>query len=130
MATLQVDIVTPEKVVFSGPADEIAAPGVGGEFDVLPDHALFLSLLRAGIVTVRTKGATKRFVVGRGFAEAGPDRVVLLTDSCEAAEGVDKAAAQKMLEKADGVIADSAPDSEERLGAEQAAELARARLEA
>lgn len=127
---LNVDIVTPEKIVYSGPADEVSAPGVLGEFDVLPEHALFLSLLRAGTVTVRSKGSSKRFVVGRGFAEAGPQRVVVLVDSCEVAESVDKAAAQAQLQRAEAVILDSAPDTEERLAAERDVELARARLEA
>jgi F-type H+-transporting ATPase subunit epsilon len=127
---LNVDIVTPEKIVYSGPADGVSAPGVLGEFDVLPEHALFLSLLRAGTVTVRSKGAAKRFVVGRGFAEAGPQRVVVLVDSCEAADSVDKAAAQALLQRAEAVILDSAPDTEERLAAERDVELARARLEA
>lgn len=127
---LNVDIVTPEKIVYSGPADEVSAPGVLGEFDVLPDHALFLSLLRAGTVTVRSKGSAKRFVVGRGFAEAGPQRVVVLVDSCEPVEAVDKAAAQVLLQKAEAVLLDSAPDSEERLTAERNVELARARLDA
>lgn len=127
---LTVDIVTPEKVVYSGPADEVAAPGVLGEFDVLPDHALFLSLLRAGVVTVRTKGGAKRFVVGRGFAEAGPERITLVIDSCEAVENVDRAAAQKLVERGEAVIADSVPGSEEHLKAQQDVELGRARLEA
>ncbi len=127
---LVLDIVTPEKVVFSGPADEVSAPGVLGEFDVLPDHALFLSLLRAGLVSVRTKTGVKRFVVGRGFAEAGPERLVLLTDSCEAAETVDKAAAAKVVELAEIAIGQSQPGSEERLKAEHDLELGRARLEA
>lgn len=129
MSGLHVDIVTPEKIVFSGSADEIRVPGVNGEFGVLPDHALFLSLLRGGILTL-TGPQSKRFVIGRGFAEAGPDRVVVLTDSCEAAEGVDKAAAAKLLADTDRVLADSAADSDERLVAERDAELARARLEA
>lgn len=127
---LNVDIVTPERVVFSGPANEVRAPGVHGEFGILPDHALFLSLLRAGVVTVSAAGGTQRFVVGRGFAEAGPDRLVVLTDSCEAADGIDKGAAKAALEQAEGVLADSQPGTEEHLRAEQAAELALARLEA
>lgn len=129
MSGLHVDIVTPEKIVFSGSADEIRVPGVNGEFGVLPDHALFLSLLRGGILTV-TGPQNRRFIIGRGFAEAGADRVVVLTDSCESTEGVDKTAAAALLAESDRVLADSAAESDERLVAERNAELARARLEA
>ncbi len=129
MSGLHVDIVTPEKIVFSGSADEIRVPGVNGEFGVLPDHALFLSLLKGGILTI-TGPQSKRFIIGRGFAEAGADRVVVLTDSCESTDGVDKTAAAALLADADRVLADSAAESDERLVAERNAELARARLEA
>ncbi|MCB9680036.1 MAG: ATP synthase F1 subunit epsilon [Alphaproteobacteria bacterium] len=128
--SLNVDIVTPEKVVYSGRADEVRVPGVNGEFGVLPDHALLLSLVKAGVVTVMNAGKSTRYVVGRGFAEAGPDRVVLLTDSCESADGVDKAAARELLTHAEAVIVDTAPGTDARLTAERDAELARARLEA
>jgi F-type H+-transporting ATPase subunit epsilon len=128
LVALQIDIVTPERVVFSGQADVVSAPGWLGEFSVLPDHALFLSLLRAGVVSVTTGQGTKRFVVGRGFAEVGPDRVVLLTDLAEPADKADRAGAQKLLESAERVMADSEPGTAEREAAERDAELAQARL--
>lgn len=130
MAELIVDIVTPEKQVFSGPADEIRVPGHGGEFGVLPDHTLFLSLVRPGIASVVAKGATKRFVVGSGFAEAGPDRVVILTDACEDAATVDKAAAQVALEAAGKALEEAEPGSEAHRIASREAAMAAARLEA
>jgi F-type H+-transporting ATPase subunit epsilon len=129
MSDLVVDVVTPERVVFSGPAHEARVPGVAGEFGVLPGHANFLSLLRAGVATLVTPDGTKRFVIGRGFAEAGPERLVILTDLYDSGEGIDRAKAQKELDEAQLAMAATAADSEERLQAEQAAELARARLD-
>lgn len=126
---LNIDIVTPERKFYSGPADEVRAPGVNGEFGILPDHTLFLSLLRGGVVTVTSGASRKRFVIGRGFAEAGPERVVILTDLCQPAEAVDKAEAQQDLARAEAVLADSVPDSPERLAAERDVELSRARLD-
>ncbi len=128
MADLVVDIVTPEKVVFSGKAREVRAPGAEGEFGILPEHAGLLSLLRAGIAAVDTGSGTRRFVVGRGFAEAGAERVVLLTDSCEPAEQVDKAEAQALLADAEARLASAESGSEAAIAAARDAEVAAARL--
>ena len=49
MADLQVDIVTPQKLIYSGSASEVRAPGWEGQFDVLPGHSLFLALLHGGV---------------------------------------------------------------------------------
>ncbi len=80
---LHVEIVTPRKVAWTGTATDVQAPGELGEFGVLPRHVPFLTVLAPGIVKVRSGSTVLRFQVGAGFAEAGPDRVVLLVDSCE-----------------------------------------------
>ncbi|MFT7517932.1 MAG: F-type H+-transporting ATPase subunit epsilon [Kiritimatiellia bacterium] len=105
MSDLQVDIVTPQKLVYSGRATEVRAPGWEGEFDVLPGHASLLALMHGGILTLETAEGSKRFVVGRGFAEAGPDRVTILTDRCLTKEQVDRAEAEKLRIEAQGELA-------------------------
>ena len=130
MSELHVDIVTPEKTVFSGRATELRVPGFEGELGVLPGHAAVLVVLRGGVTTVVTDSGTTRVITGRGFVEAGGERAVVLADSCELAGQSDKTAAQRELEAAERVIADSMDGSDERASAEQAAERARARLEA
>jgi len=82
VAALKVEIVTPRAVVWKGEADSVQAPGEAGEFGVLPSHIPFLTPLRPGIVTVRDGQGSRRYQVTTGFAEAGPDRVVILTESC------------------------------------------------
>ncbi|MFN7145046.1 MAG: ATP synthase F1 subunit epsilon [Myxococcota bacterium] len=83
MAELHVEIVTPRKVAWTGTATDVQAPGGLGEFGVLPKHIPFLTTLVPGVVKVRTAKGVQRFQIGAGFAEAGPDRVVILADSCE-----------------------------------------------
>jgi F-type H+-transporting ATPase subunit epsilon len=83
MSDLHVEIVTPRKVAWKGTATDVQAPGELGEFGVLPRHIPFLTVLQPGIVKVRGPSGVLRFQVGAGFAEAGPDRVVLLVDSCD-----------------------------------------------
>lgn len=83
---LNVRIVTPRKIVFEGVADGVQAPGELGEFGVLPGHIPLVTTLRPGTVVVH--GTPRRtFKVGTGFAEAGPDRVTLLVETCEEVEG-------------------------------------------
>lgn len=130
MSQITVDIVTPLRRVFSGPATEIRVPGALGEFGVLPGHTIFLSLLRAGVATVNTADGVKRFVIGRGFAEAGPERLVLLTDSCEDADSVDKAAAREAANAAEALLISADPGSDAFLTAAADLELNTARLEA
>jgi F-type H+-transporting ATPase subunit epsilon len=127
---IQVDILTPKRQAFSGPANEVRAPGWEGEFGVLPGHAALLSLLRGGICTVVTDKGEQRFVVGRGFAEVGPGHVTLLTDVAEPVEGVDKAAAQREIEAAEQAMASLSVESAEFKLAEERLEVARARLRA
>ena len=106
MADLTVAIVTPEREVYNGPAADVRAPGWEGEFDVLPGHERYLSLLRGGLVSLVAPDGPRRWVVGRGFAEVGDDKVVILVDRCETAEQIDKAAVQADLEAAEKALAE------------------------
>ncbi len=130
MGGIHLDIVTPERQVWSGAASEVRVPGWLGEFGVLPDHASFLSLLRAGPLVVTEGGGETRFIVGRGFAEAGPDRVVILTEVCQAPEDVDKDAARTALAEAEQILDSADPLAGAYAAAEAKAELAQARLDA
>jgi F-type H+-transporting ATPase subunit epsilon len=129
MATeLSVEIVTPRAIAWSGTASDVQAPGLLGEFGVYPKHIPYLTVLKPGVVKVRANGQVKAFVVGEGFAEAGPDRVVLLCDSCEALEGVDKDAARRELAEAEAVLKVAAHGTPEHTAASKKQVMARAKL--
>ncbi len=80
---LQVRIVTPRRVFWEGQAISVQAPGTLGEFGVLPKHIPYLTTLKPGPVKIETTDGKFKFNIGVGFAEAGPDRVTILTESCE-----------------------------------------------
>lgn len=130
MSTITVDVVTPQRVVFSGAVAEIRVSGQYGEFGVLAQHAHLLSNIRAGILTLVGESATTRFLVGRGFAEAGPDRVVVLTDSCEDPAGIDKDAARQAYDEALTRRGSEARGSEAWKIADRDVEMAAARMSA
>lgn len=127
---LSVQIVTPRSVAWSGQAIEVLAPGELGEFGVLTNHTPLLTTLRAGVVKVRTESGVERFVVGTGFAEAGPDRVVILTESCEEAGKVNPEKAQADLAEAEAQLKAATVGSPAHIAATRKIALARARLAA
>lgn len=127
---LQVEIVTPEASAFSGPASEVILPAWEGEMGILPQHDAVLALLRAGRCTVTDKDGAHQWVVGRGFAEVGPDRVTILTDSCEIVSEIDKEKAAKDAAEAEQILATADVTSEQWRQAKIAAEHAAARLKA
>ena len=101
---IDLEIVTPKGSALKVAVDEVTAPSVQGEFGVLPGHVPLLAALRTGLVTYRQGGDTKRCAVGRGFAEAGPNRVVILTDRYIEREQIDPVLVRKDLAEVQGKI--------------------------
>jgi F-type H+-transporting ATPase subunit epsilon len=94
---IQLEIVTPRGSALKASVDEVTAPSVAGEFGVLPGHLPLLAALRTGIVTYKQQGETKRCAVGGGFAEAGPDRLVILTNEYTERASIDPVVVRKDL---------------------------------
>ncbi len=93
MATFHFDLVSPEKLLFSGEVDQVDAPGAEGDFGVLAGHAALVSALRPGIMTVTVNGQAQRMVILGGFAEVGPDgRLTVLADLADSIEDFDRTA--------------------------------------
>lgn len=92
------DLVTPERTLFSGAVLELIAPGVLGEFGVLPGHANMLAELTAGRLSYRDETGEKRMAAAGGFAEVTGDRVTVLLDDAVYAEDLDPAALGKEIE--------------------------------
>lgn len=78
---MQLQLITPEKILFEGEAAYISVPGMLGDFGVLPGHAPFVSTLKEGTVMVDlASGEKKTFAVASGIAEVLPEKCVLLVD--------------------------------------------------
>jgi F-type H+-transporting ATPase subunit epsilon len=80
---IQLDVVTPEKLAFTGEVDEVTLPGALGEFGVLPGHAFFLSELKPGAMHFRKAGEDDYFAINRGIAEVTPAKVTVLVQTAE-----------------------------------------------
>ena len=100
MASLTLELVTPEKVAAQGEAEFVVLPAFEGEMGVLPNHAPFLVQLKPGEVRVTQQGEVRRFAVSGGFAEIKDNKVSLFAETAEMAEQIDAERAKQALEKA------------------------------
>jgi F-type H+-transporting ATPase subunit epsilon len=94
MATLTLDIVTPERRVVSVACDEVRAPGTQGGFGVRKDHTPFMSALEPGRLTYVEGGREHHYAIGGGFLQVADNKVIVLADSAEARDEIDVARAE------------------------------------
>ncbi len=98
---LKLDIVTPYGSVFSDEVDEITAAGSEGEFGVFPQHAPFITMLKTGMLTCKRGSENLFFFVSGGYAEVGPDKVIILGDSAERSDDIDVERAKAAMKRAE-----------------------------
>lgn len=123
-STIQVDVVSAEGEIFSGPATMVFAPASQGDIGVAPRHAPLLSMLKPGEVRVQTpQGEELFFFVGGGAIEVQPQRVTVLADTALRAADIDEAAAVAAKQRAEEALKDRTSHISQ---AEALAELARA----
>jgi F-type H+-transporting ATPase subunit epsilon len=97
MATFHFELVSPDKISFSGEVDQVDVPGSEGDFGVLAGHAPLIALLRPGLMTVYAGGEQTKLVVLGGFAEVGLDGLTVLADVATSLEDLDRAALQAQI---------------------------------
>lgn len=119
MASFAFELVSPERLLISGQADEVTAPGVEGEFTVLVNHAPFITVLKPGIVTVKSGGNTQRLYVRGGFAEVNPEGLTILADFAVPVEELTSAVFAKETEIAEAVLAHAQSDEAKRRATER-----------
>src|ERR1700744_3402605 len=91
MATFHFDLVSPEKLAFSGDVDQVDSPGAEGDFGVLAGHAPVVAALRPGILTVSSGGARQKIIVLGGLAEVSDKGLTVLADVATSVQDLDRA---------------------------------------
>lgn len=127
---LQVELVSPERILYSGEADMVIARTTDGEIAFMTGHAPFIGSLGIGAVTIRaSEGDDVQAAVHEGFVEVTDDRVTILSDVAELVEDIDPSRAQRALERAEQDRGKGGDDEEAEERAEAAARRARLRVE-
>ena len=111
--TLIVEIVTPEKIVYTNEVEMVVAPTIDGEIGVLPLHAPLVGALKGGEVRVKQGDTVEWFAVSGGYIQVHEDKVIVLADDAEIASQIDVERAQAAKDLAEQRLSEVAAGSEE-----------------
>jgi len=107
MATFHFDLVSPEKLLFSGEVNQVDMPGTEGDLGVLAGHAPLVTTLRPGILVIHGEGGALRVVVNGGFAEVGPAGLTVLSDMAVPVDEFDRAVLAGEIKDTEEDVADA-----------------------
>ena len=109
---LKFELVSPEKLVFSGEVNQVDVPGAEGDLGVLEGHAPTVATLRPGILTVHAAGGSQRIVVLGGFAEVSASGLTVLADVAEDAASIDRGMIESRIGELEQRVAKTEAGSE------------------
>ena len=101
---LLLEIVTPERLAYSGEVDSVQLPGSEGELGVLPHHAPLVSTLGVGELRIRKGGTEESFAIVGGFLQVRPDKVVVMAETADLASDIDLEKAQEARREAERAL--------------------------
>ena len=117
MATLKLEIVTPDAKVYSDDVEMVTLPAIEGEMGIYPQHVPLMTQIVAGEVIARKGGRDEFLAVGEGFVEITGDHVAILTDMAIAAENIDEAKAEEARRRAEARLAEKLDDEQAAMAA-------------
>ena len=106
MATFHFDLVSPEKLAFSGEVDQVDIPGVEGDFGVLAGHAPVVAAIRPGILTVTIGGSHEKIIVLGGLAEVSDNGLTVLADVATSIKDLDREAFASQISEMEAKLAE------------------------
>jgi len=101
---IQLEIVTPERLVYEDEVDSVNVPGIEGELGILPHHAPLVSILGFGELRIRKGGAEESFAIAGGFVQVRPDKVVVMAETADLAAEIDLERAQEARREAERAL--------------------------
>ena len=110
--TLELQIITPDKIAYSEQVEMVTVPGVEGQMGVLPMHVPLMTQMIPGELIVHKDGRDYSLAVGEGMIEITPDHVAILTDMAIAAEHIDEAKVEEARQRAEARLHEKLSDEE------------------
>ena len=101
MAEINLEIITPEKIIYKDSIDSITVPGTKGMFQVLKDHAPLMSTIEIGVITFKKNDENKYLTTAGGTIEVLNNNVLILADSVEVIEDIDIDRAERAKTRAE-----------------------------
>jgi F-type H+-transporting ATPase subunit epsilon len=117
--TFTFELVSPEKVLLAGEAEQAQLPGAEGDMTILPGHSPLISTLRPGVIDVVLGGVKSRIFVRQAFAQVEPDRLTVLAEKAYNVAELTSSSLSTQLSEAEAELAQAKTD-EQRLTANQA----------
>ena len=114
MATFHFDLVSPEKLAFSGEVDQVDIPGAEGDFGVLAGHAPVIAAIRPGILTVFSGGKQEKIIVTGGVAEVSEKGLTVLADVARTLEELDRTRLADVTAEMEAKLAEKEGDELDR----------------
>jgi F-type H+-transporting ATPase subunit epsilon len=99
--TFQLEVVTPQRLIISEDVEELVAPGTEGYFGVWPGHTPFMTTLKIGELSFKRRGEERFLAVSWGYAEVRPEKAIILVETAERAEEIDRARAEEARARAE-----------------------------
>ncbi len=124
MAAFHFELVSPEKLLFSGAVESVVAPGAEGQFTVLKDHAPVMTTLKSGVVTVANgDGKVEKLFVRGGFADVSAAGFTILAELALRLAEIDTARLEADIKNAQEDLADAKTDEARQAAGERLAQL-------
>jgi F-type H+-transporting ATPase subunit epsilon len=123
MAAFHFELVSPERLLFSGDVEAVAVPGTEGQFTVMKGHAATMSTLKPGIVEVDRGSSKQRLFVRGGFADSSASGLTILAEQAIPVEELDLARIEREIKNAQEDVADATGDEARRMAVEKIAQL-------
>jgi len=128
MATLRLEIVTPEAKTYSDDVDSVVLPGIEGELGIFPMHVPLMTQIAPGELRVMKNGNEDRLAVGEGFVEITQDSVSVLTDMAVLESDIDESATEDAIRRAEAAMKDDKLTGEDHALVEAALQKSLAKL--
>lgn len=120
MPTFPFELVSPERLVFTGDVEAVVVPGTEGEFTVLKDHAPLITVLKPGVIEIEESAAKKsKLFVRGGFADVSAHGLTILAEQAIPLAELDAARIDADLKDAEEDVADAQSDEKRRLATEK-----------